>query len=51
MRKAVKKKRKKKQIASDGKRSVSEKELSYLRQYAESLVIAAFASHKPLKPQ
>lgn len=51
MKKAAKKKGKKKQTTSGRKQSVSEKELSYLRQSAESLVIAAFASHKPLKSQ
>ena len=47
----LKKKGKKKKTISGRKQSVSEKELSYLRQRVESSVIAAFASHKPLKPQ
>lgn len=47
----MKKKGKKKKTISGRKQSVSEKKLSYLRQHVESSVIAAFASHKSLKPQ
>lgn len=48
MRETGKKKRKKKKTASGGKQSVSQKELSYLRKYADSSVTAAFGGHKPL---
>lgn len=43
-----KKKRKKKQTASGEKQSVSQKELAYLRKYADSSVTVAFGGRKPL---
>lgn len=43
-----KRKRNKKQTGSGGKQSVSQKELAYLRKYADSSVTVAFGGRKPL---
>lgn len=43
-----KKDNKKKKTTSGGKQSISKRELSYLRECAESSVIVAFLGHKPL---
>ena len=48
VRETSRKKRKKKQTASGGKQSVSQKELTYLRKYADSSVTVAFGDRKLL---